>query len=477
MTDQPARYERGQRVELEISDLAEGDECFGRLPDGFSIFVRGPAAVGDRVTVELQRVKRSYAHGVLRGLLSPSPHRVLPPCEHFGVCGGCKWQHLDYQEQLRLKRKRAVEAFARIGGFPEAPCREIVPAREIFHYRNKLEFSFSNRRFLAPAEMESSDHRKPLDFALGFHAPRNFEKVVDIDRCHLGREEMNALLDATRTFCRDRGCSIYSTRTHQGFLRHLVVRSAASTGEILVNLVTSSHEPDLMRELGDALQNACGGQLTTMVNNVTSRKNAAAIGDREHLVFGPGYIVEQVDGFGFRLSAQSFFQTNTYQAELLYLKALEVAALQPQETAYDLYCGIGVIALLLSRRCREVVGVEVMENAVRDAVENAKRNGVRNCRFLQMDMKDLGSLPSGSVAPDVVVIDPPRAGLHPKAVPAVLNLSPRKVVYVSCNPATQARDVAMLCEGGRYRLDEVVPVDMFPHTNHVETIARLTRCG
>jgi 23S rRNA (uracil1939-C5)-methyltransferase len=287
---------------------------------------------------------------------------------------------------------------------------------------------------------------------------------------------MNQVLSAVREFCLSRGLVPYSTKTHTGFLRNLVVRRAEASGEVMVNLVTSTHDAALMTELAGVLRAALPTCPLTLVNNVTARKSQVAVGDEEHVVDGPGVITETLDGLRFTISANSFFQTNSRQAEVLYGKVLELVAPRPDQCVYDLYCGAGAIALLLARAGARVLGIEVIESAVADAAASAEANGIGNCEFRRMDLRDLRGAVEACRAwgiPEVVVTDPPRAGMHPKAVQALRELQPRRIVYVSCKPASLARDARMLCEDGLYRLGEVHPVDMFPQTNHIEAVAVL----
>lgn len=475
-------YKKKQRVEVEILDLGDKNQCFGRLADGMGIFVQGTAAVGDTVTAEIFKIKKKYLVSSFRELVKPSPHRIDPVCRYFGLCGGCKWQHMDYAEQLRLKRKQVQDALEHIGGFKGIECDPCLPAPELFGYRNKMDFSFTDLRYLTPDEMDNgpADRDKPLDFALGFHAPGCYAKAIDLDHCDLSTEEMNIALNTTRAFClrHTAALPIYSTRSHTGELRNLVVRTGGNTGEFMVNLVTSTHNPGLMKELCEDLKTALGDRLTTFVNNTTSAKNTVAFGEKEHVLHGPGFITDRLGDYTYRISANSFFQTNTVQAEKLYNLILDQARLNPTDVVYDLFCGTGSIALFASGHCQKVLGVELVESSVRDARENAKRHNVENCEFIQLDLKDIKLIEQDMAdfgQPDVVITDPPRAGMNPKAVKMMLKIAPAAIVYVSCNPASLARDGQMLCEDGQYRLVSCQPVDMFPQTNHVESVARFER--
>ena len=475
-------YKKKQIVEVEILDLGNKNQCFGRLEDGISIFVQGPAAVGDVVKAEIFKIKKKFLVSRFIELVKPSPHRIDPICPYFGLCGGCKWQHMDYSEQLRLKQKQVQDALEHIGGFKEIECTPCMPAPELFGYRNKMDFSFTDLRYLTPDEMEipEDEHAKPLDFALGFHAPGCYSKAIDLDHCDLSTEEMNIALNTTRAFClrHKEELPIYSTRSHTGELRNLVVRNGGNTGEFMVNLVTSTHKPELMAALCEDLKDALGDRLTTFVNNITSAKNTVAFGEKEFVLYGPGYITDRLGDYTYRISANSFFQTNTAQAEKLYFEILEAAQLKPDDIVYDLFCGTGSITLFASGHCKKVLGVELVESSVRDARANAERHNVENCEFIQLDLKDIYKIQMDLRAfgqPNVVITDPPRAGMHPKAVKMLLEIAPPAIVYVSCNPASLARDGQMLCEEGRYKLVSCQPIDMFPQTNHVESVARFER--
>lgn len=475
-------YKKKQIVEVEIVDLGDKNQCFGRLDDGMGIFVQGAAAVGDVVRAEIFKIKKNYLVARYRDIVKPSPHRIDPICPYFGLCGGCKWQHMDYAEQLRLKRKQVQDALEHIGGFKDIECKPCLPAPELFGYRNKMDFSFTDLRYLTPEEIdrEPGEHDKPLDFALGFHAPGCYSKAIDIDHCDLSTPEMNIALNTVRAFClrHQDGLPIYSTRTHTGELRNLMVRHGGHTGEFMVNLVTSTHHPELMEALCGELKTALGDRLTTFVNNTTSAKNTVAFGEKEFVLHGPGTITDRLGDYTYRISANSFFQTNTVQAETLYIQIMETARLKPTDIVYDLFCGTGSIALFASGHCQKVLGVEVVESSVNDARENAVRHGVENCEFIRLDLKDIKEIETEMREfghPDVVITDPPRAGMNPRAVKMLLKIGPPVIVYVSCNPASLARDGQMLCEEGEYRLVHCQPVDMFPQTNHVESVARFER--
>ncbi|MCS7014159.1 MAG: 23S rRNA (uracil(1939)-C(5))-methyltransferase RlmD [Chloroherpetonaceae bacterium] len=475
---QHTAYQKGACLEVTISDRAEDNRCFARLPDGCCLFVSGLVTIGDTVEVEIVKVKKNYLEAQAKRVLQPSPLRVEPHCSHFGICGGCKWQHLAYSAQLEQKRKQVKDALEHIGGFCNPNVLPAIGATEHFGYRNKVEFSFSNQRFLLESERETTALEKPLDFALGFHAPNRFDKVVDIDECHIAAPEMNQALRVVKAFAQQSMLPAYSIKTNEGFWRHLVVRKAFRTGEVMVNVVTSWYEPTAMTELASALQRELGSCLTSVVNNLTTRRSGVSMGEEEKLIWGKSCITEQLGNLRFNISANSFFQTNTVQAERLYELVRVFAHLEPSDIVYDLYCGTGSISLFVAPHCKKVLGIELVESAIKDAEENARLNAIENASFRRLDLKDFRRIVPELHAfgrPDVVITDPPRAGMHPDAIQTLLQLAPRRVVYVSCNPASLARDGKRLCEKGLYRLCEIQPIDMFPQTNHIESIACFER--
>lgn len=473
-------YKKGQIIETELFDTADKNRCVGKLDDGIRVFVEGTAAVGDTVRAQIYKTKKRYLVAQLTEILKFSDRRTEPRCPYFGVCGGCKWQHLDYAEQLRIKRKQVVDALEHLGDFESPDVGECIAAEDIYGYRNKIDMDFTDRRYLTADEMSlpEAELKKPLDFALGFHAPGCFAKAIDIDRCDLASGEMNLAVETVRRFCLERKLPVYSTFTHEGFLRNLVVRRGQRTGELMVNLITLTHDPELMRELCAELQAALGAKLTTFINTTTDRKNMVAFGDKEYVLCGEGSISDRLGEYTYRISPNSFFQTNTVQAEKLYNEILTAARLTGTETVYDLFCGTGSIALFAAKHCGRVLGIELVESAVADAQKNASEHGAGNCTFRQMDLMHFGNLRTELEAfglPHVVITDPPRAGMHPKAVEMLRQLAPPVVIYVSCNPASLARDGKLLCAGGLYRLVSTQPVDLFPQTNHVESVARFER--
>ena len=464
---------KGEILDIRIEQVAFGSEGIGRV-DGQVVFVPG-VLPGERVRVRVVQKRRDYLRARVEEWLETSPHRVQAPCAHFGVCGGCKWQDVDYSYQLELKRDIVSETLTRLGGFEGVPVHSTLPSPEIYGYRNKMEFSFSAQRWILPDEPDPLP--KPRNFALGFHIPGRFDKVLDIDRCWLQSEPANSVLTAVKMFARESGLPAWDTRTREGFWRFLVIREGKHTGQMMVNVVTYDHRKELMQRLAERILGE-NPDITSLVNNVTTSPGGSAFGEQEFLIHGAPVIEEKLGGLVFEISANSFFQTNTLQAERLYAKVLEFSRLTGGEVVYDLYSGTGTISLFLAGRAGRVVGIEVVPSAIADAKRNARRNGIENCHFVAGDiakeMKQAREIRSRHGRPDVVVVDPPRAGIHPRGIRGILELAPARIVYVSCNPATFARDARALVEGG-YALRQVQPVDMFPHTSHIELVAELER--
>lgn len=468
---------RGETITVTVERFGAEGKSVARV-EGFVVFVRS-GVPGDTAAVRLTRVSKNFADADIVSVVTPSPLRTTPQCAYFGVCGGCTWQHLSYEGQCAFKRQQVVDALERIGGFPDIPVHPTIGSGQVYHYRNKMEFSFGVR-WLTKEELEhvtaeGGTGTEADRFALGLHIPQRFDRVLDITECHLQSPTSAAIVNAVRAFCREHQLSIYSTVTHTGYLRNLVIRESA-TGERMVNLVTSEERPAILAEFSACILSRFA-DTTTIVNNITTRKSQVALGDREVVLHGPGWITDRIGERTYRISANSFFQTNTRQAERLYDVVRRYAAIRRHETVYDLYSGTGTIALHVADDAAEVIGIESVASAVEDARRNAESNEIHNCRFVLGDLKDSlavgGALPDGAPEADVVICDPPRAGMHPDVIGALRSMHPSRIVYVSCNPATQARDLKMLCDGGDFRLIEAQPVDMFPHTTHVENVALL----
>ncbi|MDO5036388.1 MAG: 23S rRNA (uracil(1939)-C(5))-methyltransferase RlmD [Porphyromonas sp.] len=455
---------------ITIEQMAAEGKSLGHLPDGRVVFVPYTAP-GDVVDVRLGRRRKAYAEGVVEQMVTPSPIRVKPLCEHFGVCGGCKWQHIPYEMQLETKGKQVYDQLERIGHLEVEHKHLALGASKIYHYRNKLEFTFSNRRWLTTEEVESQEefsHDEDAMKALGFHIPGRFDRVLDIQHCYLQDEISDRIRLFVREHCLHAGYSFYDLKEQHGLMRTLIIRTS-STGELMVIVVFGEEDPEKIEQLLTALRDAF--PVIISLQYVINLKHNDTIGDQEVILFhGRDYILEEMEGLRFRVGPKSFYQTNSEQARHLYEVARSFAGLTGEELVYDLYTGTGTIACFVARSAKQVIGIEYVPEAIEDAKLNAETNQLSNTRFYAGDMKDVltQSFIEEHGKPDVVITDPPRAGMHPDVVKVLLEVAPERIVYVSCNPASQARDVAMMSE--MYRVVEAQPVDMFPHTGHVENV-------
>lgn len=463
---------KGTEIELTLEKFADRGKSLARV-DGFVVFVAG-AVPGDRVRARVFKKRKGFAEARLLEVLAPSDMRTTPRCEYFGTCGGCKWQHVGYEHQLEAKRESVHDALTRAGGLtlPEDGVRPTLGAESPYFYRNKMEFSFSAYRWLTPEEIATKD-AFDTDFALGLHVPGNFMKVLDLKACYLQSELSVKLVNATREIAKAESWAPRDVRTGEGWLRHLVIRNGQRTGEVMVNLVTNGASDSRIQAYAAMLRFQFP-EVTTLIHTINTGKAQTAYGEAMHTIYGPGVIHDEIGGLRFEIAPNAFFQTNTNQAERLYEVAREFADLKPTDRVFDLYCGAGTISLFLAKHCAEVLGVELVEEAVANARANAKANGITNARFVAGDMRDLFTedFIATHGTPDVLVVDPPRAGMHPKVVERILAMRPERIVYVSCNPQSQARDLAPLKDA--YRVDAVQPVDLFPQTHHVESVVRLT---
>ncbi|MFH1077372.1 MAG: 23S rRNA (uracil(1939)-C(5))-methyltransferase RlmD [Pseudomonadota bacterium] len=453
-------------VELEIERVAFGGEGVGRL-DGYAVFVRG-AIAGDRVLAQIVKRKKSFSNARLIEILRPSSKRILPQCKHIDLCGGCPWHCCDYETQLEYKRGHVIDSIERIGKIKDVIVHPTIPSPRQFAYRNKMEFSFADRRWLPHAEMLNQGLKS--DFALGFHVRGAYYKVVQIEECLLQADIGNQILQKVSRYAEESGFPPYGIRTHTGYFRFLTLRHSFFHDQWMINIVTSKKEPEALSPLVDSITTNFNN-IASIVNTINPRKGSTAIGEEEVLLYGEPLIEEVLMGYRFTVSPSSFFQTNTACAEKLYGTVVKYASLTGSETVLDLYSGTGTIPIIMSNSCRKVIGVEIEQSAVRDAESNCKRNNVTNCAFLCGDIRYISSLLQEEA--DVVVIDPPRAGMHPDVIKQLLVVLPKRIIYVSCNPTTMARDIEMMVDA--YRLEEVQPVDMFPHTFHIESVARLQR--
>lgn len=455
---------------LEITAIAAEGNALGRH-DNMVVFVPF-AAPGDVVDVQLEKKKKNFAAGRIERLVKPSDMRVAPRCEHFTVCGGCRWQHLPYSYQLECKRQQVVDALERIAKVEIPEVRPTLPSENIWEYRNKMEYTFSNRRWLTREQLDSGETFDDRDGA-GFHIPGAFDKVLDIKACHLQCDLGNRLRLFAKGYAKANGLSFYDLRANEGFVRNMMIRTA-STGENMVVVQFGEDRPDDIKAFLGALAEAFP-ELTSVMYVVNTKVNDTLTDLDISLFAGTPYITERMGGLQFRVGPKSFYQTNSRQAERLYATALDLAGLTGDELVYDLYTGTGTIANFVAGHARKVIGIEYVEDAVADARINSQINGVENTEFFAGDMKDVltAEFIEAHGRPDVMIVDPPRAGMHQSVVDTILAAEPGRIVYVSCNPASQARDLALL--DTKYRVEVVQPVDMFPHTAHVENVVRLVK--
>ena len=467
-----ARKKKKQPViNITIDAYAAEGKSIAHLEDGKVLFVEN-AIPGDVVNARIVKEKKSWAEGKVTELVSPSPFRIDPFCQHFGLCGGCKWQMLPYGQQLIYKQQQVNDQLQRIGQvqLPEIETIQGSPRQE--YYRNKLEFTFCTHRYLTNEEIQAAgDAVLTPEPALGFHAPGLFDKVVPIDRCYLQEEPTNQLLRFLRNYTEANNLPYYDFRAHTGWLRNIIIR-VTTTKEVLVNLVLHYEDEPARKAMLNAMLAEVPG--ITSLNYTINPKLNDTIYDLEVVCYhGKDHIVEKLEDFSFKISPKSFFQTNSYQAETLYRLTREFAGLTGHETLYDLYCGTGSIGIFCSANAGKVIGIEVVADAIEDAKINAAMNGLDKCLFYAGDVADIctDAFFAEHGRPDVIITDPPRAGMSEKLVRQLLRMRAPRVVYVSCNPATQARDLQLLDEA--YKVIRLQPVDMFPHTHHIENIALL----
>lgn len=451
-------------VELDIVDLAYNGKAIGYL-DGKVTFING-GLPGERVEARILKSRRRFNRGRLMRLVTRSPERIDPVCRHYDVCGGCIWQDLDYERQLYYKRRQVIAALEHIGGFSNVPVDDIRPSPEQFFYRNKMEYSFH------VCEPEMS----PRGFVFGLHEREHFDRIFDVEQCHLQSELSNRLVNFVRTQTADLGIPVYDLINHRGFLRFAIIREGKNTGQVMLTLVSGAGEFAGKEALVGALT-AGFPELTSIVWVVNKTITNIARGEITELLHGPGYIEEKILGYRFRVSSGSFFQTNSRQTESLYRAAIEQADIRDSDTVLDLYCGAGTIGICAAGRAGHVIGVDIEEEAIETAGLNARINDISNCRFFAGPVRRV-MLEEGlrGLTFNPVIIDPPRSGMHPGALRRVLEIGPDRIVYVSCNPATFARDARLLAQSG-YRLAAVIPFDMFPHTLHIELVSRFEKKG
>jgi 23S rRNA (uracil1939-C5)-methyltransferase len=491
-----------KRIILEniaVTDYAAEGKALAKI-DGKVIFISG-AVPGDVADILITKNKKDWAEGRVQQITAYSKERVDAFCKHFGVCGGCKWQMLPYAKQLQYKQQEAEQNLRRIGKVELPNIMPIIGADDDKYYRNKLEFTFSNKRYLLPEEIEASPKSPPEEGtfeqpdalkeiknsemlktlppgeglggagALGFHVPRLFDKIIDIHECYLMDGVNNSIRNTIRDFALQNKYSFYDVREHTGWLRNIVIRYC-TTGELMVNIIFNyEEEAERKKLLNHVLQQVPA--ITTLLFTINPKWNDTIYDLTPQVYFGKGFVIEKLENFQFKISPKSFFQTNTKQAEKLYAVTRDFAALTGNETVYDLYCGTGSIGIFVSENAKKIIGVEVIEDAITDAKENAALNNITHAEFFAGDVIKIcnDDFFATHGRPDVIITDPPRAGMHDKLVTKLLEIAAPKIVYVSCNTATQARDIALL--GEKYTVEKIQPVDMFPHTHHIECVVLL----
>ena len=456
---------------LEITTLAAEGKAMGRWNDQV-VFV--PMTVpGDVVDVQIRVKRRRFMEGFVVNYRKHSDRKIEPFCHHFGVCGGCKWQNLGYEEQLKFKTEQVRDQLTRIGKVELPEIRPCLGSAKTQFYRNKLEYTFADRRWMTYEEIADAGREIAPEPALGFHIPNMFDKVLDIEKCWLQADPSNAIRLEIKRFCVEHGYEFYHAREHSGLMRNIVIRTA-STGEIMLIVVFNSDDKERIEALMSHLHTTFP-EITSLIYMVNTKWNDS-LGDQEPILFaGKDHILEEMEGLQFKVGPKSFYQTNSEQAYELYKVARDFADLKPEETLYDLYTGTGTIANFCASRCHKVVGIEYVPEAIEDAKVNSAMNRIENTTFYAGDMKAVlnDDFVAKNGRPDVIILDPPRAGVDEPVIDVILRASPERIVYVSCNPATQARDLALM--DGLYRVEAVQPVDMFPHTHHVENVVKLVR--
>ncbi len=457
--------------DLKIDAYAAEGKSIGHTEDGKVVFVEN-VVPGDVIQVRLTKSKKSYAEGRVTEITSPSPLRITPFCQHFGNCGGCKWQMLPYPQQLIYKHQQVADQLTRIGQVELPEIAPILGSKKEMYYRNKLEFTFSAQRYRTNEELQAAQGEPlPKEPALGFHAPGLFDKVVPIHTCYLQADPTNKLLEVLRTYTEKKGYSYYDFRQQSGWLRNVIMRLSKS-GELLVNMVFKEENKNEREAILNHLLQELP-EITSLHYTINGKVNDS-LHDQEVITFlGKGYIEETLEDFKYKISPKSFFQTNSYQAEVLYQVTREFAGLTGNEILYDLFCGTGSIGIFCSKQVKKIIGIEVIADAIEDAKENARMNGLDNCSFFAGDAVELctDTFFEEHGRPDIIITDPPRAGMHEKLIQQLLKIEAPKIVYVSCNPATQARDLQLL--DTKYNVTRLQPVDMFPHTHHIENVALL----
>ena len=461
-------FHKGSSLKLKIETLAFGGFGISRY-NNIVFFVKN-GLPGQTVIGKIIKKKKKYFECIIEKIISQSKYAIDPKCLHFNFCGGCSFQNFEYNQQLKYKEIQINDLFNKIGNFSKTNISNIIPAKETYHYRNKMDFTFSNKRWL----IKNDTMEKPLDFALGLHISGRYDKILDIDNCLIQDTYINDILKEVKSWGQKNQLPPYDLRKHEGFLRHIVFKKTNYLDSIMINLITTNFHQQLMSDFSNMIKKKFT-KVKSIINTINTKKAAIATGEEQHLIFGKEIIIEKIDSFQFQISADSFFQTNSLQAQTLYAIIKKECHLSGKEIVYDMFCGTGTIGIYIAKNAKKVFGFELIESAIKDAKNNAKRNKIQNVEFYCVDItKEIGSyiLSKKIEPPDIIILDPPRAGLTQKIISALIQLKPNKIIYTSCNPATAARDINIFCDNS-YKLKIIHPVDMFPHTPHIEIVSVL----
>lgn len=466
MTNNVYPVKKREELELKIEKLAFGGKGISHI-DNYVVFV--PKSLpGDVVRAKIVKRKTNYAEARLLEIIKESSLRQDAPCPYFGWCGGCTWQNLSYPEQLKIKKSLVKESVEHIAGLENITVVDTLPSKQVWAYRNKMEFSFSDQCWLLPEELGNESLKK--DFALGLHVPGSFDKILNIDNCLLQSDAANKVLNIVRKYSLENQLKPYGIRSQEGYLRFLVIRQSLYLNDIMVNIVTHTKEPELLYPLAKLIMSEVP-EVSSVVNNINTRKAQVAFGEEEIVLSGHKNISDKIGEYSFEISANSFFQTNTAQAKKLYDVVIDYAQLNGNEIVWDLYAGTGTISMFLARKAEFVYAFELIDSAVKDAIKNARKYGIKNLKFISGDL--LHNLNTIDQDAQVIIVDPPRSGMHPKVCKFLSESTAERIIYVSCNPTTMARDLEIISEN--YKVLKIQPVDMFPHTYHIESVALLEK--
>ena len=464
---------KGSEINLTIDSLSYGGKGISRY-NGIVIFTNN-VLPGQTIKAKIIKKKKSYLEAIPIEIIKESPFKQKEKCNHFYDCGGCKTQDLIYEEQLNQKQNQIIESLTHLAKINTQEIMPIIKSDLIYEYRNKMEFSFSNNRWLISNE-KGSENEKPKNFALGLHPLKRFDKIVDIDNCEIQTELANKILVAIKEECINKKIEPYDILNHTGFIRNIIIKHPKYSNQVMVNIVTAYENDDALKSILSKIKKI-SHNIKSIINTINDKKSDSSYGMPKKLLYGKKFITENLGEFKFEISADSFFQTNSMQALQMYEHIKSESKLTGQEIVYDFYCGTGTISIFLSKAAKKIYGFEIVESAIDDAKKNAKKNNIKNCEFYCSDLSKMIQEHTNIIendSCDVLIIDPPRAGVHPKTLKQIIKLNPKKIVYASCNPSTQARDVRELINSN-YIIGCVQPIDMFPHTHHIECVITLDK--